>query len=165
MITVIRNEGPAGALRAGVLLLLALGVVGTAATLAYERHWEGFWQMLPWVTLSVVTVATVALVIRVRKATVMLARVVAAVAMMMAIVGTWQHFQENYNTAPLDYRYAEDWDGMSAPERLWTVAGGYAGHVPVTAAGILLPIGLTLALTTVGLGARTPPSREASTGS
>ena len=39
MITVIRNEGPAGALRAGVLVLLALGVVGTAATLASERHW------------------------------------------------------------------------------------------------------------------------------
>ena len=51
MITVIRNEGPTGALRAGVLLLLVLGVVGTAATLASERHWEGFWQMLPWVTL------------------------------------------------------------------------------------------------------------------
>ena len=165
MISILRHEGQTGALRAGVLLLLVLGVVGTAATLAFERHWQGFWQMLPWVTLSVVTLATVALVIRVRKATVMLARVVAAVAMVMAIVGTWQHFQENYNTAPLDYRYVEDWDGMSAPERMWAVAGGYAGHVPVTAAGILLPIGLTLALTTVGLSARTPPSREASTGS
>ena len=164
MISILRHGGPTGALRAGLLLLLVLGVVGTAATLAFERHWQGFWQMLPWVTLSVITVATVALVVRVRKATVMLARVVAAVAMVMAIVGTWQHFQENYNTAPLDYRYVEDWDGMSAPERLWTVAGGYAGHVPVTAAGILLPIGLTLALTTVGLGARTPPSGEASTG-
>ena len=104
MITVIRNEGPAGALRAGVLVLLGLGVVGTAATLAFERHWEGFWQMLPWVTLAVVTVATGALVVRVRKATVMLAKVVAAVAMVMAIVGTWQHFQGNYNTAPIDYR-------------------------------------------------------------
>ena len=164
MISILRHEGPTGALRAGLLLLLVLGVVGTAATLAFERHWQGFWQMLPWVTLSVITVATVALVVRVRKATVMLARVVAAVAMVMAIVGTWQHFQENYNSAPIDYRYTEDWGGMSMPERMWAVAGGYVGHVPVTAAGILLPIGLTLALTTVGLGARTPPSGEASTG-
>ena len=121
--------------------------------------------MLPWVTLAVVTVATVALVVRVRKATVMLAMVVAAVAMVMAIVGTWQHFEENYNSAPIDYRYTEDWGGMSKPERMWAVAGGYAGHVPVTAAGILLLIGLALALTTVGLGARTTPSREASAGS
>ena len=123
MISIMRHEGPTGALRAGVLLLLASGRRGHGGNTSFERHWEGFWQMLPWVTLSVVTVATVALVIRVRKATVMLARVVAAVAMVMAIVGTWQHFQENYNSAPLDYRYTEDWGGMSMPERLWTVAG------------------------------------------
>ena len=43
------REGAAGGLRAGLLLLVALGVLGTALALAYERHWQSAWQLAPWV--------------------------------------------------------------------------------------------------------------------
>ena len=60
----LRRDGAAGGLRAGLLLLVVLGVVGTALTLAYERHWDTTWQLAPWITLGIVSVALVALVVR-----------------------------------------------------------------------------------------------------
>ena len=48
----------------GLLLLVVLGVVGSALALGYERHWQSTWQLAPWITLGIVSVALVALVVR-----------------------------------------------------------------------------------------------------
>ena len=46
------HEGTAGTLRVAMLLLVVLGVVGTAVALAYDRHWDGTWQLAPWAMLG-----------------------------------------------------------------------------------------------------------------
>ncbi len=93
----IRRDGAAGGLRAGLLLLVVLGVAGTALALAYERHWLGAWQLAPWITLGIISVAVVALVVRQTTATVFLARAVAVLAIVSAAVGVWQHIDANLN--------------------------------------------------------------------
>ena len=80
------RAGTTGMLRAALLLLVVLGVVGTSVVLAYERHWGGTWQLVPWVTLGGVSFGLAALLVRTTRATVWLARVVAA------LLGVWRHF-------------------------------------------------------------------------
>ena len=74
MIDLLRSEGAAGGLRAGLLLLVVLGVVGTALALAFDRHWQSPLQMPPWIVLGIISVAWIALVVRQTRATVWLAR-------------------------------------------------------------------------------------------
>ncbi len=90
-----RGDDPAGALRAGLLLLVVVGVVGTAVSLAYERHWASAWQWAPWITLGVITLATVALIVRRTGATVWLARAAAVLAIVSSVLGVWQHVDAN----------------------------------------------------------------------
>ena len=161
MIRIIMQEGTAGTLRAALLLLVALGVVGTALALAYERHWDGTWQLVPWATLGGVSIALGALLVRTTRATVWLARVLAVLVILAAVLGVWRHFDENYSTAPLDARYSERWDTMSTGARLWEITKGSVGHVPVPAAGALVPIGVALAMATIGLGGPVPPGNPA----
>ena len=146
------QEGTAGTLRAALLLLVALGVVGIAVALAlndigtgrgswcHGRHSTG--SASPWALLLV----------RTTRATVWFARVLAVLVIVAAVLGVWRHFDENYSTAPLDARYSERWDTMSTGARLWEITKGTVGHVPVPAAGALVPIGVALAMATIGLG-------------
>ena len=41
---------------------------------------------------------------------------------------------------------------MSVGARLWEVSNGSVGHVPIPASGLLVPIGVALGMTTIGLG-------------
>ena len=43
-------SGTSGSLRAGLVFLTVLGVVGLVAELAYSRHWGEWWQVVPWLT-------------------------------------------------------------------------------------------------------------------
>ena len=67
-------------------------------------------------------------------------------------MGVWRHFDENYNTAPLDSSYTERWETMSTAARLWEVTNGSVGHMPMPASGVLVPIGLALGMATISLG-------------
>ena len=87
MIRIIMQEGTAGTLRAALLLLVALGVVGTALALAYERHWDGTWQLVPWATLGGVSIALAVLLVRTTRATVWFARVLAVLVILAAVLG------------------------------------------------------------------------------
>ena len=103
MTALFGREDAAGGLRAGLLLLVVLGVAGSALALAYERHWHSAWQLAPWITLGVITVAAVALAVRPSAATVWLARAVAVLAIVSAALGVWQHIDANYNVADHDH--------------------------------------------------------------
>ena len=81
-------EGTTGTLRAALLLLVALGVVGTALVLAVERHWDGTWQLVPWATLDGVSIALGALLVRTTRATVWFARVLAVLVILAAVLGS-----------------------------------------------------------------------------
>ena len=95
------DEGPAGALRVAILALVAVSVFGTAAALAYDRHWDEPWQLVPWGTLAGITLAAAAFLIRVTRLTIWLAKAMAIITIVVAGLGGWQHFNENYKTAPL----------------------------------------------------------------
>lgn len=184
----LRPDGEAGSLRAGLLLLVVLGVVGTALALAYDRHWQSPWQLAPWITLGAISVAWVALVARRSRATVRVARAVAVLALVVAMLGVWRHADANYNADPtVDHHAAEpaptsgghhgddDEDGSSGGHHhgdedaasdatdsdasepagevtLVDAMTGSAGHAPVPSALAIVPVGLALALATIGLG-------------
>ena len=124
-----------GTLRAALLLLAGLGVVGTAAELAMERHWQGPWQLLPWLALGMIALALGVLLVRRARATVRFARICAALVILTAAVGVWRHVQENYDTAPLDARYTDRWETMSNVQRWWDVGRGSVGPAPLLALG------------------------------
>ena len=202
MIDLTGREGAAGGLRAGLLLLVVLGVVGTALALAYERHWQSAWQLAPWLTLGIVSVAWIALVVRQTAATVWLARAVAIVAIVSAALGVWQHVDANLSgdhaahdhsdrqeqtasdhdhshgdastanddddhdhshgegtTASDDHHDSDDEEPASSAPSLMDAMSGSAGHAPVPAALSLVPVGLALALATIGLGGTRGPSQ------
>ncbi|MCY3883236.1 MAG: hypothetical protein OXG61_14090 [Chloroflexi bacterium] len=158
------GEGAAGGLRAGFVLLVALGVVGSGLALAYERHWQGPWQLAPWVTLGVVLVATAALMVRPTGAMTWLARTVAALAIVSSAIGVWQHIDANYATGTAaeqdshghhDHSHGNETDA-SGPS-MGDVMSGAAGHAPIPAALAIAPAGLALGLATIGLGGRRRP--------
>ncbi len=151
MIQHIRQRGRADVLRVVLLVLVVLGVAGTAGELALERHWHDWIQLLPWVAVGGVCIGLAALLVRVSNITVWLARMLAVLAIAMAVVGIWQHLAANYDTAPLDGRYTDRWESMSLAERWWEVGRGEVGPAPMLAAGVLLQIGLALGGATIGL--------------
>ena len=161
MIRSFAGEGAAGTLRGAMALLVVISILSVAVALAYERHWEEFWQLMPWATLVLSGLALVALVLRTSRATIRIARIVAVLVLVTALLGIWRHFDHNYVTAVMDQDYADRWGEMPVVERVWTVANGSVGHVPVPAAGALVPVGVTLWMTTLGLGEQSRRKTEA----
>ena len=135
MIRSFAGEGAAGTLRGALALLVVISILSVAVALAYERHWEEFWQLVPWPTLVLSGLALVALVLRTSRTTIRIARIVAVLVLVAALLGIWRHFDHNYGTAVMDQDYADRWTQMPVVERVWTVANGSVGHVPVPAAG------------------------------
>ncbi len=161
MIRSFAGEGVVGSLRGAMAFLVVISILSVAVALAYERHWEEFWQLMPWATLVLSGLALVALVLRTSQATIRIARMVAVLVLVAALLGIWRHFDHNYVTAVMDQDYADRWGEMPVVERVWTVANGSVGHVPVPAAGALVPVGVTLWMTTLGLGEQSGRKPEA----
>lgn len=160
MTTLVGGDGAAGGLRAGLLLLVALGIAGVALSLAYERHWLGAWQLAPWITLGLILVATVALTARPTPTTVWLARTVAVLAIASGAIGVWQHIDSNYtaNTAPQEdshghsHSHSHGNEANSTGASLGDVMTGAVGHAPIPSAMAIAAVGLALGLATIGLG-------------
>ena len=152
-------------LRASLLCLVLIGLIGAAVALAYERHWGSYWQLVPWATLGVIFVGLVALALFPSAATRKLAHLIAAATIIASCLGLWQHFDENYRTAPLDANYTGRWEDMSIVERVWEVTKGSVGHVPIYAAAALVPIAVALAMATIGVGQRDRPDEYVDPGS
>lgn len=62
------------------------------------------------------------------------------------MAGVVAHVVANHGTAPLDFRYAERWDGMTALARWWVAASGRAGGSPPLAPLVLAQSALCLLL-------------------
>ena len=147
-----RLENMAWRLRVSLLWLVLLGIVGIAVLLAYERHWESYLQWIPWACLGLIFVSLVLVVLIPGVGTRRLAQVVTLVTVIVSIVGMWQHFDANYDSASENPAYAARWEEMSIIEKVWEVAGGTVGQVPVYAAAALVPVALALLMATAGLG-------------
>ena len=139
---------PAQRLRIRVLLLALATEVGVLLELAMLRHWKTGVQIIPWVVVGLLLVATVGALARPERAS-RGVRSVAYLAFPAAGFGLWEHVEANHNAGPLDFRYATRWKTMSAASQWWTAATKGVGPSPPLTPAVLALIALMLLLATV----------------
>lgn len=135
-------EGPASdageshRLRQGLLLLAALTEVGSLVELAMLRHWKTGVQIIPWVVIGVLLVATILAAFGPRRLQ-RWVRIVAYLAIPAAVFGIWEHVEANHDAGPLDFRYTKSWPTMSSWSRWWKAATKAVGPSPPLTPGLL----------------------------
>ena len=145
----MRADATSALLRRGLLGLAALTTLGITLELITARHWTQPVQLIAWGALALLALAIGLLWGQPSRMRLRIAQTVAAIVMASAAVGVWQHIVANYDAAPLDYRYAQTWAGMSAVARWWLAARKGVGPSPPLAPGALAQAGLCVLLATV----------------
>lgn len=144
-------ERTARRLRRGLLGLAALTIGGLTVELAAERHWRQPSQLIAWVALALAAAALGLLIGRPAAPRIRLARSLAALVIISALIGVWQHIAGNYEAGPLDGRYTATWESLPVLERWWLAASKGVGPAPPLAAGALAQLGLSLLLASMRL--------------
>lgn len=140
-------------LRSGVLVVVVVATVGIVVELATSRHWHGGIQLIPWFAAGLLLVAT-ALIGRGAPGGVRVGRVLAAVVSLASLFGVWEHVEGNYDSGPLDFRYATSWASMSEATRWWKAVSGGVGAAPPIVPGVLALVAGLLVVATFGPGGR-----------
>jgi peptidoglycan/LPS O-acetylase OafA/YrhL len=143
----------------GYLALAGASIVGTAAELASERHWDGAIQLIPWAALGLLALALGLLLARRTTRAIRVVRGAAVAAALCGVIGVYEHVLENHRAGPLDYRYTDRWPDMSAASTWWTAITKTTGPAPVLAPAILVLAAACLSLATVGLPGGRAPTR------
>ena len=143
------DRDTAGLLRAGLLGLAALGIAGTTVELVFLRHWGALDRSIVWAGMLALAGASIVLARAQRARSVQAVRLLAAVAVVVAVAGVGFHVVENLGAGPLNGDYAATWNDRSLVEQLFLATTGSVGPAPVLAPGSLLEIALALALATV----------------
>jgi hypothetical protein len=144
-------------LRRGLLALTVISIGGAAYELASERHWNGFQQLIPWVTLAVLTAAVALAAVSDTPGVRRLVRLLAVAVLGAALFGIWAHVHANYQTGALDARYADTWDTRSAVSKWVYAVTKTVGPAPPLAPGMLGQSALLLLLATLApIPARRP---------
>lgn len=147
-------------LRTALVLLATAVALGAAAELAMLRHWHGWQQLVPWVVVGLLGLAAAALLLsRPTGSVVAAARVVGALTATGSAYGVLIHVLRNFQSGPLDARYAESWDGLPWLEQVWLASTGGVGPAPSLAPGMLALGGVCLVLGTLGRSSR-PAHRD-----
>lgn len=154
-----RDRGPF--FRAAIALL-ALGIIaGTALDLAFARHWQSLEQSIAWGGLALALVALCLVRIQPSMTRVWASRVLAALVLVMSVVGMWRHIVANYEAAPLDFRFETRWAQMSPVEQWWAASTGAVGPSPALAPAVLAQAAVCIILASIGAPAQRDSSREA----
>jgi hypothetical protein len=132
----------------GLIALTVIGILAAAFELATERHWNSPAQLIPWVALAVLAVAT-ALVVIPEGRGVAIARVLAGLVLAASIYGVITHVVVNYDAGALDQRYADAWDSLPMLQRWWYAATKTVGPAPTLAPGVLGQTAVLLLLATL----------------
>ena len=136
-------------MRRGLVALTVVGILAAAFELAIERHWNGLEQLIPWLALAVLAVATVLVLIPGGRG-VTAARVLALLVLGASIYGVVDHILVNFNSGPLDQNFADTWDTLPLVERGWYAITKTVGPAPTLAPGVLGQSALLLLLATLG---------------
>ncbi|WP_219465075.1 hypothetical protein [Nonomuraea rhizosphaerae] len=131
--------------RVGLFALVAIGILGAAAELAFERHWHSVVQLIPWVALALLTVALVLLILRDSPRMVAVVRIVALVVLLTAGYGVYMHVSVNHGMGAMD----PTWDTLSPLTQWWYALTKSVGQAPPLAPGMLAQSGLLLLLATL----------------
>ncbi|WP_276824276.1 hypothetical protein [Mycolicibacterium mageritense] len=140
-------------IRIGLYGLTVIGILATAFELASERHWQTPDQLIPWVALAVLALATVLALLPWRSAR-LIARVLAVAVLGASIYGVLDHIAANHDSGFLDQRYADVWESLSPLRQWWYAATKTVGPAPTLAPGMLGQTALLLLLTGFGEPAR-----------
>lgn len=131
--------------RRSLLALTLIGILATTFELTTEHHWKGLEQLIPWFALALLALAVVLNVLPSRSAQI-LARVLTLVVLGASVYGVLDHIAVNYNSGPLDQRFADTWESLSATQRWWYASTKQVGPSPPLAPGILAQTALLLLL-------------------
>lgn len=153
-----RRADPLQLLRGSLTALTALGIVGTAFELATLKHWNGAMQLVPWFAL--VVLAGAVMVHLGRPDRICLVRVLAVLVLVTSLFGVLEHAAVNFESGPLDQRFADTWDTLSLWLRWWYAITRTVGPAPTLAPGMLGQAAATLMLATIGArgGSRKVPA-------
>ena len=143
------TDAAAPALRRGLVWLAALTTAGLGVELAVERHWTQPVQFVAWGAVGVIVIAIAIMAWSPSRGRLRLARILAVVVMLSAILGIWEHVEGNYDAGPLDFQYADTWDGLSEASRWWLALSKTVGPSPPLAPGALAQAGLCVLLATL----------------
>lgn len=148
-----RRLVPAGTavLRLGLLALVAIGIVGAALELAFERHWQTPVQFIPWVAVALQVIALVLLAVRDSGRALTVVRVLAAIVLVASAYGVFMHVSVNHGMGATD----PGWDSLSPLTQWWYAMTKSVGAAPPLAPGMLAQSALVLLLASV-----TPKRRE-----
>jgi hypothetical protein len=142
-----RRPDPLYVLRASLAALTALGIAGTAFELASLRHWNGAVQLVPWFALLVLAAALV-LYVRLEDR-VRWVRGLGLLVLVASGYGMWEHVLVNYESGPLDQRFADTWTELSLWSQWWYAIARTVGPAPTLAPGMLAQAAATLVLATL----------------
>ncbi|WP_188197110.1 hypothetical protein [Nonomuraea sp. SYSU D8015] len=140
----LAQAGPLS-LRLGLLALVAIGILGAALELAFERHWESPTQMIPWATLALLGTGLVMLVLSDSPRTLAVVRVLALVVLLAAAYGIYVHVSVNYGAGTSD----AEWSTLSPLTQWWYALTKTVGFAPPLAPGMLAQSALMLLLATL----------------
>jgi hypothetical protein len=134
-------RGPLGGttvvlVRRSLVGITVVTMLSTGFELATERHWHGLEQLVPWLALVVLAVATALLLLPGRRASTA-ARVLALVVLGASIYGVIDHIAVNYNSGALDQRFADTWEAIPWLEKWWYAITKTVGPSPILAPGVL----------------------------
>jgi hypothetical protein len=162
-----RRADPLQLLRASLIGLTALGIVGTAFELATLQHWNGVMQLVPWAALVVLTGALALHAGRWpdcrpggRSGRTRVVRALALLVLGASLFGVLEHALVNYDSGPLDQRFADTWDALSWWLRWWYAITRTVGPAPTLAPGMLGQAAATLILATIGEKAASTAARR-----
>lgn len=145
MITLRTGRDRTTLIRAALFALTVIGILATAFELASERHWNGPEQLIPWVALAVLGLATLLALLPSATAR-LIARILAVAVLGASIYGVLDHIGVNHNSGYLDHRFADIWESMSPIRQWWYAATKTVGPAPTLAPGMLGQTALLLLL-------------------
>ncbi|GAA0922372.1 hypothetical protein [Pseudonocardia zijingensis] len=138
-----------------LIALTVIGILATAFELASERHWNGLEQLVPWLALAVLVLATTLFLLPPGRRTVII-QVLAVVVLGASLYGVVDHVLANFHAGELDQRFADTWDSLPLVERGWYAVTKTVGPAPTLAPGVLGQTALLLLLATMCTGRRVP---------
>ena len=150
-------------LRAGLIALAALGVVGLLFELVFLRHWSTVGALVVWPALGAAGLATVVLAGHPTPRRVRLVRALALGVVVAGLVGMVLHVNENLLAGPLDRNYAATWDSLAAATQLFLAITGGVGPAPALAPGSMSELGLAIVLATLRHPALEPAAASSAT--
>ncbi|GAA5115222.1 hypothetical protein [Pseudonocardia adelaidensis] len=131
-----------------LVALTVIGILATAFELASERHWNSLEQLIPWLALAVLIVATTLFLLPGERGTVII-RVLGVVVLGASGYGVLEHILVNFEAGELDQRFADTWASLPLLEKGWYAVTKTVGPAPTLAPGVLGQTALLLLLATL----------------